>query len=130
MIAAKQKSKDLCREIVMRKGECESCKLPFNTEQHHGIFKSNQYYKLNPHVWYDPDLQFELCDICHKYDNDAPHVDNAGFLIKMASKTPEKVGKIHELTSGPLPDIDVRTMDWTEVYKQLKVLQENLPGTD
>ena len=95
------------------------CNLTFNTEQHHGIFKSSQYYKMNPVVWYDPDLQFELCDICHKYDAKAPHVDNGVFLDYMTKVAAEKVAKIIKMTTGPLPDIDARTMNWNIVYEKL-----------
>lgn len=117
----------------MHKGRCETCKDNLNTEEHHGIFKSSQRYKLNPYVWYDPDLQFELCDMCHKYKSSAPHSNNNAFLKFMAEKTPDKVAKIRALTTGPLINIDVRTMDWKEVYKELELkfqLQENLPGTE
>lgn len=114
--------------IVMRKGQCEDCELTFNTEQHHGIFKSSQYYKLNPHVWYNPNLQFELCDMCHKYKSSSPHSNNNAFLKFMAEKNPDKVAKIIELTTGPLINIDVRTMDWESVYRELKEKQNKLTG--
>ncbi len=112
----------------MLKGRCEVCGKTWDTEQHHGIFKSSQRYKLNPHVWYNPDLQFELCDQCHKYKSSAPHVNNDAFLKFMDKKNSDKVNKIIILTTGPLINIDSRCFNWEEVYKQLQEKFNQLQG--
>lgn len=117
-----KKCKELCREIVMQGGVCENCghgdkKL----DQHHGLFKSSQRYKLNPFLWYDPTVQFCLCyDLCHQHGPDAPHVDQARFEDRMAIRTPNKVKRLTAVNSKPLPPpIDPRIIDWEKVYGNL-----------
>lgn len=120
-----KKCKDLCRELVMRKSGkrqwCQMCGHPrFNVEQHHGLLKSGQRYKLNPFYWYDPTLQFCLCPECHKGNKDAPHVNQAAFEAEMLLVDPEKIQALQELKQGPLIQIDARTIDWEKVYASLE----------
>ena len=117
-----QKCKDLCREIVIADPWCEKCGLARQLEQHHGLFKSSQRYKLNAFFWYDPTLQFRLCDECHKYDIDAPHCDQERFEETMRLRDPEKVKRLRDVSTGPLPPtIAARIIDWETVYGNLVI---------
>ena len=116
------KCKRKCRAIVMQVGVCErhgatNRKL----DQHHGLFKSSQRYILNPFLWYDPTLQFCLCNDCHLYAKDAPHKDWAAFLVQMAIWTPDKVKLLRAVNSKPVPPpIDPRIIDWKLVCPDCK----------
>lgn len=106
---------------VMAAGRCESCDKR-GGEQHHGLPRSSQRVKLNPLLLFDPDLQFDLCPECHKYEPDAPHVDNVVFLDKMEAKGDRrayKARKIRRTDSGPLVVIDGRNIDFGEVLVKL-----------
>lgn len=118
----------LCRQIVMV-GYCEMCGIGMRLEQHHGLFRSSQRYKLNPYYRYDPELQFCLCDECHKYSAVAPHVDGAAFLQKMKTMggvvpyrghRAFKAYRIEAISQGPLVVVSDREVDWDEVYADLK----------
>lgn len=116
-----RKCKDLCRDIVMQGGVCENCGASHRKlDQHHGLFKSSQRYKLNPFLWYDPTLQFCLCTHDHLYALDAPHHDQATFERRMAIRAPDKAERLTEVNSKPMPPpIDARIIDWKLVYEHL-----------
>ena len=111
----------LCRKKVMRNPWCERCGLKRSAlAPHHGIFKSDQRYILNPFLQVDPTIQFCLCDTCHRYNADAPHVDPDAFLEKMGAINPLKVTRLREITEKPVPPgIDPRIIDWEKVHANI-----------
>lgn len=116
-----RKCKELCRELVM-KTFCEKCgNSDKKLDQHHGLLKSSQRYKLNPFFWYDPTLQFCLCCApCHLCGPESPHVNAKMFMAVMSVQTPDKAHRLREVNSGPLPPvIDARFVDWKMVYENL-----------
>ena len=122
MTSDEKRCKDECRRQVAVVGSCEMCDCRIG-EQHHGLFKSSQRYKLNPLYRYDPDLQFYLCDKCHKYNSSAPHVNNDAFLRNMRAKggvRAYKAYRIEAVSIGPLIKIDARTVDWKQVYEEMR----------
>ena len=76
---------------------------------------------MNPFLWYDPTIRFCLCETCHLYDSTAAHVKPDAFLDSMAAINPEKITRLRELTSKPVPQgIDPRTIDWQQVYSNIE----------
>ena len=115
-----KKCKELCREIVMSVGHCESSGKTFGLEQHHGLFKSSQRLKLNRELKYDPDLQFCLNDESHRENPDSSHKDNDKFLasmIKAGGRTKYKARKIQKVNQGALIR---KRPDFERVYLELK----------
>ena len=123
-----QKCKDLCRKLVMQGRFCDKCGNTYRMggcdklNQHHGLLKSNQRYKLNPFFWYDPTLQFCICGYCHLQSPDAPHVSQERFEDAMMARVPDKIKRLREANTGPLPPtIDARIIDWKWVYANLVI---------
>ena len=117
-----KRCKKKCREIVRQGGYCENCGDPTKDwDLHHGLFKSSQRYRLNPFLWYDPSLQFRLCNRCHLHADDAPHKDQAAFERRMAIRTPDKAKRLREVNSKPVPPvIDQRLINWEKVFMSIE----------
>ncbi len=115
-----KKCRAACRELVMGVGVCEACRIKsWGLQQHHGLMKSSQRYKLNPLYWYDPSLQFCLCADCHEYETWAPHVSQNEFEHVMIPHANEKIQTLRALRQGPLIRIDARTIDWEKMHASL-----------
>ena len=114
----------LCHEIVMRNPFCEKCGLKRSMlADHHGIFRTDQRYILNPFLQVDPTIRFCLCDTCHRYNSAAPHNDQEAFEVSMATINPLKIARLREITSKPVlagKGIDPRIIDWEAVYGNIK----------
>ena len=54
------------------------CKRMLPLEAHHIIFRSQS---SDPSIRFDPDFGVGLCVDCHHHAPDAPHVNNARFLL-------------------------------------------------
>ena len=116
-----------CRKIVMRNPFCEKCGLSRSRlALHHGILQSSQRYILNPFLWYDPTIQFCLCETCHLYGPDAPHAPHGGqdaFEKAMGRIDPLKIERLREVNSKPIltgKGIDPRKIDWEKVYGNIE----------
>ncbi|RLC36791.1 hypothetical protein DRH27_04735 [Candidatus Falkowbacteria bacterium] len=122
MTALEKKCKDECRRIVIGDGVCEMCDRATGI-QHHGLFKSNQRYKLDPGLQYEPDLQFCLCTDCHTSRPEAPHVDNDKFLAFMRKKgghLAHKAYKVEAVTYAPLVIKDIWEVDFEAILAGLR----------
>ena len=124
MTVLEEKCKKECRRVVIEQagGVCEMCDKAIG-EQHHGVFRSSQRYKLNAEIRYDPDLQFCLCADDHKYAKKAPHVDNEAFLRAMREKggtRAYKAYKVEAVCIGPLKIKDNREIDFEAMLAELK----------
>ena len=105
----------------MRNPWCERCGLAKSKlADHHGLFKTSQIYIANPFLHVDPTIRFCLCDTCHLYASESPHVDQEAFLRSMAMATPLKVQRLREITEKPVPPrIDPRVIDWEKVHAHI-----------
>ena len=117
-----RKCKEYCRKLVM-KSFCERCGNSIASswlQQHHGLFKSSQRYKINPFYRYDPTIQFCLCMDCHLHRKEAPHVNQDKFEQAMGTINRDKIQRLRAVNIGPLsPAIDDRIIDWHQVYVNL-----------
>ncbi len=68
--------------LARARGRCYLCKRILSLEAHHIVFRSRT---SDPSIRFDPDFGVGLCVRCHHQAPDAPHVDNARFLLAVGT---------------------------------------------
>ena len=114
----------LWAQIVLSRarGRCYLCKWILPLEAHHIIFRSQS---SDPAIRFDPDFGVGLCVDCHHHAPDAPHVNNARFLLAigtwMLDRERERWWKIQPFLCKAVPPF-YGTADYAQILKGLRAL--------
>ncbi len=129
MIYKEEQCKKLCYAIARMRcqGRCEFCG---NTAEIHHIFFGRQW-QGNWKALYNHLYLIGLCSDHHKYEPDAPHVDNDKFFEtltkKLFTKDPDRLISI--MTFKDRPDRDPGKPDWEFIHAELKAVYKKLDET-
>lgn len=130
MIYKEEQCKKLCYAIARMRcqGRCEFCG---NTAEIHRIFFGLQWMK-NWKARYNHLFFIGLCADNHKYEPDAPHIDNDKFFEtltqKLFTKDNDRLVAIMEFKDNP--DRNPPKPDWKIIHEKLKNEYQKLEKTN
>jgi len=106
--------------LARARGRCYLCKRILPLEAHHIIFRSQS---SDPSIRFDPDFGVGLCVDCHHHAPDAPHMNNARFLLAigtwMVDRDRQRWFKIQPFLFQAVPPFHGQ-VDYAEMGRRLR----------